>query len=45
MKEVFDYEPNNPVNEVDYSECGVCGAPIETNKSYCSRDCFNADLL
>lgn len=44
MKDVFDYEPNNPVNESEQSECAYCCAPIDSDKSYCSKDCFKADL-
>ena len=40
--ETNDYD--NPAYDDDYNECPVCGTPT-TNRSVCSRTCFDADMM
>ena len=40
--ETNDYD--NPAYDNDYNECPVCGTPT-TNRSVCSRTCFDADMM
>ena len=40
--ETNDY--GNPAYNDDHNECPVCGTPT-TNRSVCSRTCFEADMM
>lgn len=42
--EVFDNDLDNYLDPKEY-ECRECGAPMDNDNYYCSRDCFKASML